>query len=190
MAARPRAGDRGRHRPEHARLALSAGAARPVERGEVPLELIDRRSAVCSAPSTTWVCSMIPIAASAGRWTTPRRSTPKAACTARRHAVSRASPRCCWKTAGRRCHCAGMHASRWSGRWPIPRRHARQLVGSRRGSAGRDAAPGLERALGKDGRIIHARGANVTDDAGMIKYLNFLNWDRPEVVQTRVRRRR
>ena len=42
---------------------------------------------------------------------------------------------------------------------------------------------GLERALGKDGRIIHARGANVTDDAGMIKYLNFLNWDRPEVVQ-------
>ncbi|HCL16223.1 MAG TPA: beta-glucosidase BglX [Pseudomonas sp.] len=42
---------------------------------------------------------------------------------------------------------------------------------------------GLERALGKDGRIIHARGANVTDDAGMIKYLNFLNWDRPEVTQ-------
>lgn len=42
---------------------------------------------------------------------------------------------------------------------------------------------GVERALGKDGRVIHARGANVTDDAGMIKYLNFLNWDRPEVVQ-------
>jgi beta-glucosidase len=40
---------------------------------------------------------------------------------------------------------------------------------------------GLEAAVGKGGQIIHTRGANVTDDAGMIKYLNFLNWDRPEV---------
>ena len=40
---------------------------------------------------------------------------------------------------------------------------------------------GLEAAVGKGGHIIHARGANVTDDAGMVKYLNFLNWDRPEV---------
>ncbi|AGA86125.1 beta-glucosidase BglX [Stutzerimonas stutzeri] len=40
---------------------------------------------------------------------------------------------------------------------------------------------GLEAAVGKGGQIIHARGASVTDDAGMIKYLNFLNWDRPEV---------
>jgi len=40
---------------------------------------------------------------------------------------------------------------------------------------------GLEAAVGKGGQIIHARGANVTDDTGMIKYLNFLNWDRPEV---------
>ncbi|BFN29219.1 periplasmic beta-glucosidase precursor [Pseudomonas sp. SCT] len=40
---------------------------------------------------------------------------------------------------------------------------------------------GLEAAVGKGGQIIHARGANVTDDVGMIKYLNFLNWDRPEV---------
>ena len=42
---------------------------------------------------------------------------------------------------------------------------------------------GLEAAIGESGRVIHARGSNVTDDAGMIEYLNFLNWDRPEVVQ-------
>ncbi|EWC41636.1 beta-D-glucoside glucohydrolase [Stutzerimonas stutzeri KOS6] len=42
---------------------------------------------------------------------------------------------------------------------------------------------GLEQAVGDGGRIIHARGANVTDDAQMIEYLNFLNWDRPEVIQ-------
>lgn len=42
---------------------------------------------------------------------------------------------------------------------------------------------GLEAAIGESGRVVHARGSNVTDDAGMIEYLNFLNWDRPEVVQ-------
>ncbi len=42
---------------------------------------------------------------------------------------------------------------------------------------------GLEAAVGDSGRVIHARGANVTDDPRLIEYLNFLNWDRPEVTQ-------
>lgn len=42
---------------------------------------------------------------------------------------------------------------------------------------------GLEAAVGGSGRVIHARGANVTDDPRLIEYLNFLNWDRPEVTQ-------
>ncbi len=42
---------------------------------------------------------------------------------------------------------------------------------------------GLETAVGDSGRVIHARGANVTDDPRLIEYLNFLNWDRPEVTQ-------
>jgi beta-glucosidase len=42
---------------------------------------------------------------------------------------------------------------------------------------------GLEVAVGGSGRVIHARGANVTDDPRLIEYLNFLNWDRPEVTQ-------
>lgn len=42
---------------------------------------------------------------------------------------------------------------------------------------------GLEAAMGDSGRVIHARGANVTDDPRLIEYLNFLNWDRPEVTQ-------
>ena len=37
--------------------------------------------------------------------------------------------------------------------------------------------------MGDSGRVIHARGANVTDDPRLIEYLNFLNWDRPEVTQ-------
>lgn len=41
----------------------------------------------------------------------------------------------------------------------------------------------MQDALGKGGRLIHARGANITDDAQMVEYLNFLNWDNPEVVQ-------
>jgi len=42
---------------------------------------------------------------------------------------------------------------------------------------------GLEAAVGDSGRVIHTRGANVTDDPRLIEYLNFLNWDRPEVTQ-------
>jgi beta-glucosidase len=42
---------------------------------------------------------------------------------------------------------------------------------------------GLQAALGASGRVSYARGANVTDDARVVEYLNFLNWDNPEVVQ-------
>jgi len=42
---------------------------------------------------------------------------------------------------------------------------------------------GLQAALGERGRLIYARGANITDDPRMVEYLNFLNWDNPEVVQ-------
>ena len=41
----------------------------------------------------------------------------------------------------------------------------------------------MQHALGEGGRLLHARGANVTDDSKMVEYLNFLNWDNPEVVQ-------
>ena len=40
---------------------------------------------------------------------------------------------------------------------------------------------GLRAAVGDSARIIHAHGANVTDDAKIVEYLNFLNWDTPEV---------
>ncbi|RRV14974.1 beta-glucosidase BglX [Pseudomonas saudiphocaensis] len=42
---------------------------------------------------------------------------------------------------------------------------------------------GIQAALDEGGRLIHARGANITDDKQMVEYLNFLNWDNPEVVQ-------
>ncbi|MDB5826926.1 MAG: bglX [Variovorax sp.] len=42
---------------------------------------------------------------------------------------------------------------------------------------------GLNTAVGKQGRVIYARGANITNDEGIVKYLNFLNWDTPEVTQ-------
>jgi len=42
---------------------------------------------------------------------------------------------------------------------------------------------GMQAVLGERGRLIHARGANITDDSRMVEYLNFLNWDNPEVVQ-------
>ncbi|MFT4190991.1 MAG: beta-glucosidase BglX [Comamonas sp.] len=42
---------------------------------------------------------------------------------------------------------------------------------------------GMLQALGGNARLLHARGANVTDDAGIVDYLNHLNWDAPEVVQ-------
>lgn len=40
---------------------------------------------------------------------------------------------------------------------------------------------GLRAAVGDQARIIHALGANVTDDRKIVEYLNFLNWDTPEV---------
>ncbi len=42
---------------------------------------------------------------------------------------------------------------------------------------------GMQNALGSDAVLLHARGANITDDKHMVDYLNFLNWDNPEVVQ-------
>lgn len=41
---------------------------------------------------------------------------------------------------------------------------------------------GLRHALGDEARISFAQGANVTDDKNIVQYLNYLNWDRPEVV--------
>ena len=41
---------------------------------------------------------------------------------------------------------------------------------------------GMEAALAGQGKLLYAVGANVTDDAHVINYLNQLNWDRPEVV--------
>lgn len=42
---------------------------------------------------------------------------------------------------------------------------------------------GMRDALAGKGQVVYARGANVTDDARVVNYLNFLNWDKPEVVQ-------
>lgn len=42
---------------------------------------------------------------------------------------------------------------------------------------------GLNAAIGKGGRVAYARGANITNDAHIVEYLNFLNWDAPEVTQ-------
>jgi beta-glucosidase len=42
---------------------------------------------------------------------------------------------------------------------------------------------GLQNALGVQGKLIYARGANVTDDPKIVEYLNYLNWDAPEVIQ-------
>ena len=42
---------------------------------------------------------------------------------------------------------------------------------------------GLLDALGGQAALLYARGANITDDKHMVDYLNFLNWDNPEVVQ-------
>jgi beta-glucosidase len=44
---------------------------------------------------------------------------------------------------------------------------------------------GLRAALGDKAQLIYARGANITDDAHIVDYLNFLNWDTPEVTQDR-----
>ncbi|MBV8272706.1 MAG: beta-glucosidase BglX [Cupriavidus sp.] len=42
---------------------------------------------------------------------------------------------------------------------------------------------GVRDALAGRGEVVYARGANVTDDERVVGYLNFLNWDNPEVVQ-------
>ncbi|MBS0451487.1 MAG: beta-glucosidase BglX [Proteobacteria bacterium] len=38
---------------------------------------------------------------------------------------------------------------------------------------------------GQGGKLVYARGANVTNDPKLVEYLNFLNWDAPEVTQDR-----
>ncbi len=40
---------------------------------------------------------------------------------------------------------------------------------------------GLSTALGEQGQLVYARGANITDDQKVVDYLNFLNFDAPEV---------
>ena len=40
---------------------------------------------------------------------------------------------------------------------------------------------GLRTALGEQGQLVYARGANITDDQKVVDYLNFLNFDAPEV---------
>ena len=42
---------------------------------------------------------------------------------------------------------------------------------------------GMREALGERAELRYARGSNVTDDARVVDYLNFLNWDNPEVKQ-------
>lgn len=42
---------------------------------------------------------------------------------------------------------------------------------------------GMRDALAGKGQVVYARGANITDDERVVGYLNFLNWDNPEVVQ-------
>jgi len=42
---------------------------------------------------------------------------------------------------------------------------------------------GVRDALGANAQVTYARGANITDDKRVVDYLNFLDWDNPEVVQ-------
>lgn len=42
---------------------------------------------------------------------------------------------------------------------------------------------GIEKAIGDKAKLLIARGANVLDDQKVVDYLNFLNWDKPEVIQ-------
>jgi beta-glucosidase len=42
---------------------------------------------------------------------------------------------------------------------------------------------GIEKAIGDKAKLIVARGSNVLDDPKIVDYLNFLNWDKPEVIQ-------
>lgn len=41
---------------------------------------------------------------------------------------------------------------------------------------------GMRNAIGQQDNLIYARGANITDDQKIVDYLNFLNFDAPEVV--------
>ncbi|MEO8491393.1 MULTISPECIES: beta-glucosidase BglX [unclassified Pseudomonas] len=41
---------------------------------------------------------------------------------------------------------------------------------------------GLNAVIGEKGKVIYARGANITNDKRVVDYLNFLNFDAPEVV--------
>lgn len=41
---------------------------------------------------------------------------------------------------------------------------------------------GMRTALGQQGTLTYARGANITDDQKIVDYLNFLNFDAPEVI--------
>ncbi|AJP59397.2 beta-glucosidase [Pandoraea vervacti] len=42
---------------------------------------------------------------------------------------------------------------------------------------------GVRDVLGTNAQVSYARGANITDDPRVVEYLNFLDWDNPEVVQ-------
>ena len=42
---------------------------------------------------------------------------------------------------------------------------------------------GIEKAIGDKAKLLIARGANVLDDQKIVDYLNYLNWDKPEVIQ-------
>lgn len=42
---------------------------------------------------------------------------------------------------------------------------------------------GIETAIKGKARLLTARGANITDDVKVVEYLNYLNWDKPEVIQ-------
>ena len=42
---------------------------------------------------------------------------------------------------------------------------------------------GIEAAIEGKARLLTARGANILDDTKIVEYLNYLNWDMPEVVQ-------
>ncbi len=42
---------------------------------------------------------------------------------------------------------------------------------------------GIEKAIEGKAQLLTARGSNVLDDPKIVEYLNFLNWDKPEVIQ-------
>jgi beta-glucosidase len=42
---------------------------------------------------------------------------------------------------------------------------------------------GMRNAVGDKARLLYARGANVTSDEKVVEYLNFMNWDKPEITQ-------